>query len=41
VVVFGGTLRAYEESKGILEIDAKRDYELDEEKRPSPSSVAV
>jgi hypothetical protein len=40
-VVFGGTLRAYEESKGILEIDAKRDYELDEEKRPSSSSVAV
>jgi hypothetical protein len=36
-VVFGGTLRAWEESKGILEIDAKRVYELDEEKRPSSS----
>ena len=40
-VVFGGTFRTYEESKGILETDAKRDYELDEEKRASSSSVAV
>jgi serine/threonine protein phosphatase 1 len=40
-VVFGGTLRAYLQSKGILEIKAKRAYELDEEKRPSSSSVAV
>lgn len=40
-IVFGGTLRAYEEGKGILEIDAKRVYELDEEKRPSSPSVAV
>lgn len=36
-VVFGGTLRAYGENKGILEINAKRAYELDEEKRPSSS----
>jgi hypothetical protein len=40
-VVFGGTLRAYVENKGILEINAKRAYELDEEKRPSSSWVAV
>ena len=40
-VVFGGTLRAYVENKGILEINAKRAYEMDEEKRPSSSSVAV
>lgn len=33
-VVFGGSLRAYMENKGILEINAKRTYELDEEKRP-------
>jgi hypothetical protein len=40
-VVFGGTLRAYVENKGILEINAKKAYELDEEKRPSSSSVGV
>jgi hypothetical protein len=40
-VVFGGTLRAYVDNKGILEINAKRAYELDEEKRPSSSWVAV
>ena len=40
-VVFGGTLRAYVENKGIIEINAKRPYEPDEEKRPSSSSVAV
>jgi hypothetical protein len=40
-VVFGGTLRAYVENKGILEINAKRAYELGEEVRPSSSSVAV
>jgi hypothetical protein len=41
LVVFGGTSRAYEEDRGILEINAKRVYELDEEKRPSSSSIAV
>lgn len=40
-VVFGGTLRASVENKGILEIYAKRVYELDEEKRPSSTSAAV
>ena len=40
-VVCGGTLRVYEEDRGILEINAKRDYEFDEEKRPSSASVAV
>jgi hypothetical protein len=41
-VVFGGKLRAYVENKGILEINAKRAYELDEEKeKASPSSVVV
>jgi hypothetical protein len=39
--VFGGTLRAYEESKGILEINPKRVYELDKEKWPPSSSVVV
>jgi hypothetical protein len=33
-VVFGGTLPAYVENKGTLEIDAKRTYEPDEEKGP-------
>jgi Calcineurin-like phosphoesterase len=40
-VVFGGTLRAYEESKGILEANAKRVYELDKEKSPPSCSVVV
>jgi hypothetical protein len=40
-VVFGGTLRAYVKNKGIVEINAKRAYELDEEKRASSSSIAV
>jgi Calcineurin-like phosphoesterase len=39
-VVFGGKLRAYVENKGILEINAKRAYEFDEEKRP-PSTSAL
>jgi hypothetical protein len=39
--VFGGSLRAYEENRGILEINPKWVYELDEEKRPSSSLVAV
>ena len=39
-VVFGGTLRAYVKNKGIVETNAKRAYELDEEKR-SPLSSAV
>jgi hypothetical protein len=29
------------ENKGILEINAKRAYELDEEKRPPSTSTAV
>jgi serine/threonine protein phosphatase 1 len=32
-VVFGGTLRAYNEDRGIMEINAKRAYEVDERKR--------
>jgi hypothetical protein len=28
-VVFGGRLRGYEENKGIVEINAKRTYELE------------
>jgi hypothetical protein len=35
-VVFGGTLRAYIENKGIIEIKAKTAYEVDEQKRPLP-----
>jgi hypothetical protein len=33
-VVFGGTLPAYVENKGTLEINAKRAYEPDEGKGP-------
>jgi hypothetical protein len=33
-VVFGGTLRAYIENEGIIEIKAKTAYEVDERKRP-------
>ncbi|HEX2106624.1 MAG TPA: metallophosphoesterase [Nitrososphaera sp.] len=32
-VVFGGTLRAYTQDKGIIEIEAERAYERDERKR--------
>jgi serine/threonine protein phosphatase 1 len=32
--VFGGTLRAYMQDKGIIEIKAKRAYEIDERKKP-------
>jgi hypothetical protein len=35
-VVFGGTLRAYIENKGIIEIKAKTAYEVDEQKRSLP-----
>lgn len=35
-VVFGGTLRAYIENKGIIEIKAKTAYEVDEQQRPLP-----
>jgi hypothetical protein len=38
-VVFGGTLRAYVKNKGFVKTNAKKAYELDEEKR-SPSSSA-
>jgi hypothetical protein len=41
VVVFGGTLRAYEEDRGILEIITKMYYEFDEENGPSSASVAA
>ncbi len=33
-IVFGGTLRAYVEGKGILEVNARRAYEPDEKRPP-------
>jgi hypothetical protein len=39
--VFGGRLRGYVDNKGIVEINAKRTYELDKIKRPASSSTAV
>lgn len=35
-VVFGGILRAYMQDKGIIEIKAKRAYEIDERKKMLP-----
>jgi hypothetical protein len=32
-VIFGGTLRAYTEDRGIIEIKAKKVYEINEQKR--------
>ena len=39
-VVFGGTLRAYVEDRGILEVNARMAYEPDEEKDDEPLSVS-